>query len=105
MRGRSGGRRGMRRRRGRGRGTRRGGGGRRCGMRRRGALRLSLWRLSRLSVGTEFTGRRGLRHYDRRRLRVRRCACEMHRRQSRGGKQRETKVCHDDVSPRKGSEQ
>jgi hypothetical protein len=28
----------------------------------------------------------------------------MHRRQSRGGEQRETKVCHDDVNPRKGSE-
>ena len=55
MRGRGRGRRRMRRSRGR-RGMRRRQ-RRRRGMRRRRALWLSLWRLLRLSVGTEFTGR------------------------------------------------
>ena len=78
--------------------------GRRWGSFGRRALLLSLWRLLRFSVGTEFALWR-LCDDDRSGLRVRRRGREVHRRQSRGGEQRETKVCHDDVSPRKGSEQ
>lgn len=113
---RRGGRRRTRRRRccrrrgryGLGRGMRGCGGGRRrmrrrCGFGRR-ALRLSFGGLFGLSVGTELAGRR-LRHDDRRGLCMGWRAHEVHRRQSRSGKQHETKVCHDDVNPRKGSEQ
>jgi hypothetical protein len=109
---------GLRRRRGGGRrGTRRSS-GRRRGMRRRGcrrsgmrwcafgrcALRLSLRWLFGLSVGADFARRR-LCHDDRRGLGVGWRAHEVHRRQRRSGEQHETKVCHDDVSPRKRSEQ
>lgn len=62
-----------------------------CGCRR--GLRWRPLRL-RLSVGTEFF--LGLRDDDRRRLRMRRGACELHHRQSRSGEQHETKVFHDD---------
>jgi hypothetical protein len=113
---RRGGRRGMRRSSGRRRGMRRSGcrrrsmwrsSGRRSGMRwcafGRCALRLSLRRLFGLSVGADFARGR-LCHDDRRGLRVRWRAHEVHRRQRRSGEQHETKFCHDDVSPRKRSE-
>lgn len=72
---------------------RRGGG---SSMRRRCCRRLCALRLRvlRLSVRPQFFP--GLRDDDRRRLRMGYGACELHRRQSRGGEQHETKVCHDD---------
>jgi hypothetical protein len=74
---------------------------RRCGLcrRGRGLRRRSLW--LRLSVGTEFF--LGLRDDDRRRLRMRSRACELHHRQSGSSEQHEAKVFHDGWSPRKGS--
>ena len=63
---------------------------------------LGRWPLGlRLSVGTEFF--LGLRDDDRRRLRMRSGACELHHRQSRGGEQHEAKFFHDGWGPRKGS--
>jgi hypothetical protein len=41
----------------------------------------------------------GLRHDQRRGLRMRRSGSELHRRKSCGGKQRETKICHDGLGP------
>jgi hypothetical protein len=84
---------------------------RRCGMRGRRRRRRSMWRRRRrrarwwcslrgwlgLAVRTDFAG---LRHHDRRGLRVRRRSCEVHRRKGGRGKQRETKVCHDGGGPR-----
>jgi hypothetical protein len=60
-----------------------------------------LGRLSGFSIGTKFF--LGLRHNQRRGLRVRRRAYKLHRRQSGGGKQQQTKFCHDSVGPRKKS--
>ena len=98
---RRGGRRGTRRSSGRRRGMRRSS-GRRRRMRRCAFGRCALWLALRwlfgLSVGTDLTRRR-LCHDDRRGLRVGRRVHEVHRRQRRSGKQHETKVCHDDVSP------
>ena len=93
-------------------GVRPGGRARRCGSGRcrarfgRGAFRWgSLRRRLGFSIGTKLGIRLSLRHHQRCGLRVRWRACELHRRQSRRGKQHETKVGHDDVNPRKGSEQ
>ncbi len=73
---------------------------RRCGWRggaRRRCLRcfLRLW----LSVGAKLFF--GLCHNQRRVLRMRWHACELHRRKSCRGKQHETKFCHDGLGPRK----
>jgi hypothetical protein len=64
-------------------------------------LRRFFRRLLGLSVGTGFFLRRGLRHDQRRCLRVRLHASELHCRKSGRGKQRETKFCHDDLGSRK----
>jgi hypothetical protein len=77
------------------RGMRRGASGR-CGAARR---RSSLWRLLGFSIGTKFF--LGLGHNQRRALRVRWRAYKLQRRQSGGGKQQQTKFCHDGVGPRK----
>jgi hypothetical protein len=53
--------------------------------------------LSGFSVGTEFFF--GLRHNQRRGLRMRWRASKLHRRQSGGGKQQQTKFCHDGLGP------
>jgi hypothetical protein len=50
------------------------------------------------SVGTKLFP--GLRHYLRRGLRVRWGTSKVHRRQSGGGKQQQTKFCHDGLCPR-----
>jgi hypothetical protein len=52
-----------------------------------------------LSVGTKFF--LGLSHNQWRALGVRRRAYKLQRRQSGGGKQQQTKFCHDGVGPRK----
>jgi hypothetical protein len=52
-----------------------------------------------LSVGAKLF--LGLRHNQRRGLRMRRIAYKLHRRKSGGGEQHETKFCHDDLGPRK----
>jgi hypothetical protein len=52
-----------------------------------------------LSVGSKFF--LGLRHNQRRGLRVRGRAPKLHRGQSGGGKQQQTKFCHDGQDPRK----
>jgi hypothetical protein len=89
------------------RGALRGGRGWRCGRRpwslRWRALLFVLASGPRLSIGPHFALGASLRHDHRRDLRVRRRAGEMHGRQSRGGEQHETKFCHGDPSPRKGS--
>jgi hypothetical protein len=100
--------------RSRGRRRRRGGPGWCCGRRRgtwRRRCRVRRWRscLRRsalrgrlgFAIGTEFAGRRGLRHHQRCGLRVRWRAYELHRRQSCRGKQHEPKFCHDGFGPRK----
>jgi hypothetical protein len=56
-------------------------------------------RLPRLSIGTKLF--LGLRHDQRHGLRVRSSAYKLHRRKRGGGKQHETKFCHDDLGPRK----
>ncbi len=87
------------------RGRRRSRLGRRCGDRRRRArrwrsllLRLLGW-LFGLSVGTKLL--LGLRHNQRRSLRVRWGSGQLQRRESCRGKQQESKFCHDDWGPRK----
>jgi hypothetical protein len=82
------------------------GSSRRCrACRRRNSLwRGSLWRSSLrwllgFSIGTKFF--LGLGHNQWRALRVRRRAYKLQRRQSGGGKQQQTKFCHDGVGPRK----
>jgi hypothetical protein len=72
--------------------------------RRRSLRRSSLWwcslrRLLGFSVGTKLF--LGLCHNQWRGLCVRRPACKLHRRQSGGGKQQQTKFCHDGLGPRK----
>jgi hypothetical protein len=78
----------------RGRGGRRGRRGTRSGRRslRRGLLALVFLRLC-----------RRLRDGDRRGLRLRRHACELHRREGGRGKQHEAKVCHDGLVSPEGS--
>jgi hypothetical protein len=74
----------------------------RCGCGRRAlwrSLGLALWWPFGPSLGTDFALR--LRNDDRPGLRLRRRARELHRRQGGRGKQRDTKVCHDDLGPRK----
>jgi hypothetical protein len=96
---------GLRRRRRRGPWWRSGTRGRarmRCGCGRRAlwrSLGLALWWPFGPSLGTDFALR--LRNDDRPGLRLRRRARELHRRQGGRGKQRDTKVCHDDLGPRK----
>jgi hypothetical protein len=100
-------RRGMRRRRRRwwrcpGRRWRRrcGPGWRRsCCWRRRARRRRSLLRLLGFSVGTDFAS--ALRHHQRRGLRMRWRAGELHCRKRGRGEQHETKVCHDGLDPRR----
>jgi hypothetical protein len=79
-----------------------------CGVRRRSCglgwcrvRRRCLWRFFRLwlAIRADFVLR--LRHNQRRGLRMRRRAYELHCRKSRRSEQRETKFCHDDLSPRK----
>ncbi len=77
---------------------------RRCGGRRRLAhrghcLRRCLGWLLGLSIGTQLLP--GLRHDQRRGLRVRWSSGQMHRREGRRGKQQELKFCHDDLGPGK----
>ena len=67
--------------------------------RRSSLRRCSLRRLLGFSVGTKLF--LGLCHNQWRGLRVRRRACKLHRRQSGGGKQQQTKSCHDGLGPRK----
>ena len=94
--GRSSRRRNVRRRCGR----RRWRGSRRCGGRRRRTRRWRpLRRLLGLSVGTKLLP--GLRHDQRRGLRVRWSRGQLQRRESRRGKQQESKFCHDGLGPRK----
>lgn len=73
---------------------------RRCGGGRRGTRRrCSLRRLLGLSVGTKFF--LGLRHDQRRGLRMRRQGYQLHRRKRGRGEQQEAKLCHDGLDPRK----
>jgi hypothetical protein len=65
----------------------------------RSCLRGLFGRLLGFSIGTKFF--LGLRHNHRRGLRVRWRASKLHRRQSGGGKQQQTKFCHDGLDPRK----
>jgi hypothetical protein len=63
--------------------------------------RRSLRRCFGFSIGTNFFLRPGLRHNQRRGLRVRWRGCKLHRGKSRRGKQHETKFCHEDLGSRK----
>jgi hypothetical protein len=62
-------------------------------------FRQLLGRLLGLPIGTKLF--LGLRHNLRRGLRVRWRTAKMHCRQSSGGKQQQTKFCHDGLGPRK----
>jgi hypothetical protein len=73
--------------------------GRRSSLRRSSLWWRSLRRLLGFSVGTKLF--LGLCHNQWRGLRVRRRAYKLHRRQSGGGKQQQTKFCHDGLGPRK----
>jgi hypothetical protein len=64
---------------------------------RRGRGRLTFRRLLGFSVGTKLFLRRGLRHHQRRALRMRWRASELHRCEGCRGKQREAKFGHDNL--------